>query len=184
MKPLPVLLAASLAMNAAAVAGYFATRRAPEPPAPPPVEAVLREIALTDAQLAQLRDLRRALRTELRPVRAELQPKFDAALTGILRASPDDPVIESLLRDTIDGRTKQLAVIAKHLVAFRATLTPAQRPVFDRHVGEWSFIQTLAGLRPPLVGGGPIGPFQQTEPPRAVTAPAAPAAAPVPAPSP
>lgn len=182
MKLMPVLLAGSLALNIAVLAGYFTTRQAAaEPPAPPAVEEILRELAFTDEQLALLRDTRRALRADLRPVRAELQPKFDAALRALLNAQPGDPGFDQAMRATIEGRTEQLLVIAKHLLGFRAQLTPAQRAVFDRHVGEWSFVQAWAGLRPPFVSGGPIGPFQQAEPPR--TAAPGGATTPVPAPA-
>lgn len=167
MRLLPALLAASLALNVAVLAGYLTTRRnTTEPPAPPSVEEVLRELAFTEAQQVLLRDTRRALRSDLRPIRAELQPKFEAALKALLQSQPGEPSFDAAMRATIDGRTEQLLVIAKHLLAFRAQLTPEQRAVFDRHVGEWSFVQTWAGLRPPFVSGGPIGPFQQTDPQR------------------
>jgi hypothetical protein len=165
MRPIHLILAASLAANVLAVAAYFHTRRAAErQTATVGGSTALAEIALTPRQTDQLAATRRALRTTLQGMRSESQPMFDAALAKVRDARPGDTSYEAAVLATGEARRRQTLVVIRELIAFREHLTPAQREIFNRNIGEWSFIEAMIGLPPDTLKSPPSGPFRGPSP--------------------
>lgn len=161
MRPIHLLLGASLAANCLMVAAYFYTRHEAERiTAPVAGSAVMAQLALTPEQTDRLAETRRVLRTELGGLRAETAGLFDAALAKVREAKPGDTSYEAALFATGEVRRRQTAVIARELIAFREHLMPAQREIYNEHLGEWSFIETMIGLPPDIMKGPPSGPFR------------------------
>jgi hypothetical protein len=165
MRPIHLILGASLVANLLFIGGYFYTRSALERrDAPLDGSARVDELTLTSAQWSHLADLRRGLRAELRGLRNELQPLFDAALAKVRDAKPGDTSYEAAFLATGEVRRRQSLVIARELIAFREHLTPAQREIFNRHLGEWAFVEAIIGFPTENTRTPPSGPFQATSP--------------------
>lgn len=165
MRPVHLILAASLAANALAVAAFLYTQRKVERVAhASPGDTVLARLALTPAQSNRLVQTQRTLRTELGSLRTETMALFDTALTKVRDAKPGDTSYEAALHATGEVRRRQTSIIARELIAFREQLTPAQREVFNQHIGDWSFIEVMIGLPPDIMRGPPTGPFRAPSP--------------------
>ncbi|MBL9206720.1 MAG: periplasmic heavy metal sensor [Opitutaceae bacterium] len=166
MRAIHLILAGSLAANLIVVVAYFQARRelAREEPVLTSAQ-VMQELALTPDQLDALRQLRRNLRLRLRPLREQWQPLFDKAVQAMRDARPGDTSFEEAFQATGEVRRRQTLEIARELIAYRETLTPAQREVFNRHIGEWPFIETLMGTRIEGTRTPPSGPFQSVPAP-------------------
>ncbi len=164
MRPIHLILAASLAANGLAIAAYFYTRREAEQVATVNGSAVIAQLALTPAQARQLAGTRRALRNELGGLRAETAGLFATAVTKLRDAKPGDTSYEAALHATGEVRRRQTTVIARELIAFREHLTTAQRELFNQNIGEWSFIEAMIGLPPDTLKSPPSGPFRGAQP--------------------
>ena len=165
MRPIHLILAASLAANALAVAAYLHTRRAAERSAiETPGDTVLAQLALTPAQTDRLLQTQRTLRAELGGLRAETTGLFNTALAKLREAKPGDTSYEAALHATGEVRRRQTSAIARELIAFREHLTPAQREIFNHYIGDWSFIEVIIGLPPDIMRGPPSGPFRAPSP--------------------
>ncbi|MBL9201494.1 MAG: hypothetical protein JNL39_13375 [Opitutaceae bacterium] len=161
MKPLHLVLGASLAANVLAVVAYFHARsEADKALAYTDGSALLAQLALTPAQTNRLAETRRRLRADLGGLRAETAELFDAAITKFREATPGDTSYEAAIAATGEVRRRQTLVIVRELVAFREQLRPAQRELFNRHIGDWSFIEAVIGLPPDIMRGPPSGPFR------------------------
>lgn len=161
MRPIHLILAASLAANMLAVAGYFYARREAEQVAETGSGAVVvTRLALTPAQIRLLAETRRTLRRELTGLRTETMGLFTTAVAKLREAKPGDTSYEAALQATGEVRRRQTTVIARELIAFREHLTPAQRDLFNQNIGEWSFIEAMIGLPPDTMKSPPSGPFR------------------------
>lgn len=161
MKPLHLVLAASLAANALGLLAFLQARReADRVVIDTDGTAVLNQLALTPAQANRLAEARRMLRNDLGALRAETASLFDAAIAKVREAKPGDTSYEAALAATGEVRRRQTAVIARELIAFREHLRPAQRELFNRYIGDWSFIEAIVGLPPDIMRGPPSGPFR------------------------
>lgn len=161
MRPLHLILAASLAANLLAVGAYFHTRRAAvRVTIPTDGNTALAQLELTPAQTNRLAETRRVLRSELGALRGETAQLFATALAKLREAKPGDTSYQAALQATGDVRRRQTLVIARELIAFREHLTPAQRELFNQSIGEWSFIETMLGLPPDIMKSPPSGPFR------------------------
>jgi hypothetical protein len=168
MRPIHIVLAASLVANALIAWSYFQTRRELERTALTiSGSAILDELAFTPAQTEALREMRRTLRLQLRTLRNEWQPLFDNAVTKMRAAKPGDTDFEPALLATGEVRRRQTVVIARELIAFREQLDARQRELFNRHIGEWPFIESLIGLGLEGTRAPPSGPFRGTPAPPA-----------------
>jgi hypothetical protein len=165
MRPLHLLLAASLAANALTLAAYLYTQReAHRLTIAPDGMTVLNRLALTPEQTKQLAETQRTLRSTLSGLRAETAGLFETAVVKLRDAKPGDTSYEAALQATGEVRRRQTTVIARELIAFREHLTPAQREIFNQHIGDWSFIEVMIGLPPDIMKGPPSGPFRAPPP--------------------
>lgn len=165
MRPIHLILAASLAANMLTLAAYFYTRREADQIAPAVNgPSVVAQLALTPAQVRVLAETRRTLRSALGGLRAETAGLFATAVTKLRDAKPGDTSYEAALHATGEVRRRQTTVIARELIAFREHLTPAQREIFNQNIGEWSFIEAMIGLPPDTLKSPPSGPFRGAQP--------------------
>jgi hypothetical protein len=172
MRAIHLILTASLAANVLVAIGYFYTRGELERHEVSVAgNTVLRDLALTPEQTSQLREMRRRARADLQGLRNEWRPLFDDALQKMRDARPGDTSYESAFLATGEVRRRQTLVMARALIAFREHLTPVQREAFNRHLGEWSFIEAVIGLPGDRTSTPPSGPFQSTPPAPNKTAP-------------
>lgn len=161
MRPIHLILGASLVANVLVVAAYFYARREADREA----EAVngpsiVTQLALSPAQTRLLAETRRTLRRDLTRLRAETMGLFATAVAKLREAKPGDTSYEAALQATGDVRRRQTSVIARELIAFREHLTPAQRELFNQNIGDWSFIEAMIGLPPDTMKSPPSGPFR------------------------
>lgn len=161
MKPLHLILAASLVANALTLAAYFYTRREAERVAVSVDGATsLAQLALTPAQSAKLAEMRRTIRSEVSGLRAETEGLFDAAIAKLRDSRPGDTSWEAAFFATGEVRRRQTVLVAREMIAFREHLTPAQREIFNQNIAYWSFIEAMVGLPPDVMKGPPSGPFR------------------------
>lgn len=173
MRALPLLLGASLTANLLVAVAYFQARRSLDREDTVVVGSqVMQELALTPAQTDALREMRRNLRLRLRPLREQWQPLFDQAVQAMREARPGDTAFEEAFRATGEARRRQTIEIARELIVYREKLSPEQREIFNRHIGEWPFIETLMGTRIEGTRTPPSGPFRSVPAPVPVPAPA------------
>ncbi len=165
MRPIHLILGASLAANLLAVAAYFHTRREAEQLlATVNGSAVIAQLALRPAQANRLAETRRVLRADLGSLRLETAGLFETALAKVREAKPGETSYEEAVLATGEARRRQTLIIIRALIAFREHLTPAQREIFNRNIGEWSFIEAMIGLPPDGMKSMPSGPFRAPSP--------------------
>lgn len=147
------LLALSLAANA--VVAYHAVRRQGDgmPPEPP----LFRALQLTGAQKGEILSrrerllaLREATSTRLGALRGELADGLAQGEAGRAR-------IDEVLGRMEEAQREYQRGVVEHLLGVRGVLTPAQRPIFERLLGERlraGWMMQPDGMAPVPPGGG------------------------------
>lgn len=102
---------------------------------------VFRDITLTDAQRARVREVQRRHAEERRQLAATAraqrpQPPRGARSDSLARQRPDSATRVARRAEREAMRTRMQQLSARHLADLRAVLEPSQQATFDRNVGE------------------------------------------------
>jgi Spy/CpxP family protein refolding chaperone len=92
-----------------------------------PVEDPIRELNLSPAQRAQIREIRQQLQGERAVINQRLRETNQALTTALEAESPDESLIEQRLRDLAAAQAAQMRMRVLSEVRIRRVLTPEQR---------------------------------------------------------
>jgi Spy/CpxP family protein refolding chaperone len=151
------LLVVSLSVNAV-VAFHAVRRHAPGIMAGLPFEPPLfRVLSLTEVQKGAIVARRQQLMAQRELTSARLGELRGRLADALAQGEAGRPRIDGVLAEMEAAQRDYQRAVVEHLLAVRETLTPDQRPVFGRMLGErlregW-MIQP-GGMAPPMRGGG------------------------------
>jgi Spy/CpxP family protein refolding chaperone len=151
------LLVVSLAANGV-VAFYAVRRHAPGMMAGLPFEPPLfRVLSLTEVQKGEIMARRERLMALREATAARLGELRGQLADALALGEAGRPRVDEVLAGLEAAQRDYQRAVVEHLLAVRETLTPDQRPVFERMLGErlregW-MIQP-GGMAPPMRGGG------------------------------
>lgn len=142
-----ILLACSLAFNVALAGTYaWSFQRGVDEDA---IAWATRELDLTSAQQAELAEIHRAVRADLREMIGGLRPALDEAVRSIRTAQPGDRSYAAPLAAVSEAWLGLQVATVGRLLAFRERLEPAQRERFNAGVQNRGYLRRLAGFGPP-----------------------------------
>ena len=144
-----VLLAVSLAVNLAFVAGAVHFHMERERLADDPGERVARlaqELRLAPDQEAALLALRQKMMAGRKEMRAAMGERRRALLEELAQPQLDRAQVEAHLRQGAELRTARFATMAEEMHGYLATLSPEQKAGFLERAREPDFFRRLMGL--------------------------------------
>lgn len=145
-----VLLAASLLLNLAAMAGFVYQRRYAA--IQPGLVAVAGDLGLNETERAELVALRRVVRDDIRDGVAAITPASRDFNRLLAERDAGDPEIRVAIDRIADGRRRMQEQLAVRITAFRDTLSPPARIRFADMARRPGFVFTLLGLYPARSG--------------------------------
>ena len=161
---LPWVLGLSVLINTGFVAGFIYHRHIMLP-APERLAAVQQNLQLSDAQREGLMKVQRDLREEARENMA-LTRTHHQELVALLRKDQIDlPALEKHLRATTEPQVGMQRDVILRLLAFRDTLNPAQKEIFNEKMERPGFLLHLAGFPGPLWHSHHCHPGDTQQPP-------------------
>ncbi len=144
-----VLLAVSLAVNLAFIAGAIHFDMTRERLAGDPGERVARladRLELDSAQQETLIALREKMVAGRKEMRGAMTERRQKLLAELARPELDQAHVEALLRQGAELRVARFAAMAGEMHGFLASLTPEQKAAFLELAREPDFFRRLVGL--------------------------------------
>lgn len=146
---LGLLLGFSLLVNLGFVAGFIYHRHYMMPPAEH-YQKVQQQLQLTLPQKTALLNLQQQIREEMRD-NVQSTREHHRELVEELRREPLDlPALEKNLRATTEPQIAMQREVILRLLAFRDTLNPEQKNIFNEKLERPGFLLHLAGFPGPL----------------------------------
>jgi uncharacterized membrane protein len=143
------LLGISLLINLSLVGGFIYHRHFMPPP-PEPSERAQRVLQLSDTQREALQKLQGDIRNEARES-GEVMRARHAELVQLMRSEPLDlQALEVHLRATTEPQVAMQRKVILRLLAFRDTLNPDQKKIFNEKMQRPGFMLHLAGFPGPM----------------------------------
>jgi Spy/CpxP family protein refolding chaperone len=143
------LLGLSLLINAGLVAGYVYHRYLMLPP-PERWQSAQKTLQLTDAQRDDLHRLQRDLREGARRNMVSMRSHHHELVELLRRDEVDLATLESHLRATTEPQVGMQRDVILRMLAFRNTLNPEQKRIFNEKIERPGFLLHLAGFPGPM----------------------------------